>query len=217
MKLYFAILFLAVLGSCCPPFLGDDQAEIAAIGDSILSGGGSACKSMPGDRGGTPLYLSEVLQEQICNQATSGTTIVPDGGYSIPRQYEEVKLRWPTVHIFVLDGGYNDIYYAWQRGELTTEKIDEVSAAMDDLLSDIHSDGFYSVLVNCHRNRDLQVLDDGLDTLSSDYSAYAAYYGFAYYDLRALMQVHPEYYYDSIHLNDWGHETLAAGVASMLH
>lgn len=217
MKLKFTVLFLAVLGGCCPEFLGDDQAEIAAIGDSILSGAGSACENMPGGRGGTPLYLSEILQEQVLNQATGGTTIVPEGDYNIPWQYDQVRLFGPTVHIIVLDGGYNDVYYAWQQGELTTERIAEISAAMADLLSEIHNDGFYSIVLNSHHNKDLQALDEALDTLSDDYLAYAADYGFAYYDLQALMQAHQEYYYDSIHLNDQGHRALAGKVAALLH
>ncbi len=217
MKLNLTLLFLAVLSGCCPEFLGDDQAEIAAIGDSVLSGGGSRCKNMPGGRGGTPLYLSEILQEQVLSQATDGTTIVPEGNYSIPWQYEQVRLLRPTVHTIVLDGGYNDVYYAWQQGELTTEKIAEISAAMADLLSEIHNDGFFSVLINCHHNKDLQALDEALDTLSADYSAYAADCGFAYYDLQGLMKAHREYYYDGIHLNDRGHKTLAGGVAALLH
>lgn len=148
--------------------------------------------------------------------ATDGTTIVPEGDYSIPWQYEQARLLRPTVHIFVLDGGYNDAYYAWQQGELTTEKIAQISAAMADLLSEIHNDGFFSVLINCHRNKELRALDEALDTLSENYSAYAADYGFAYYDLHGLMQAHHEYYYDTIHLNDSGHKALAGEVAALL-
>ena len=216
MKIGLAVLLLAVLSSCCPVFLGDEQAEIATIGDSILSGGGSACKNMPGGRGGMPLYLSELLQEQVFSLALSGTTIIPEGDYHIPWQYDQVRLLRPTVHTIVVDGGYNDLYYAWLDGGITDEEVAAISAAMADLMSEIHSQGYFAVVVACHHNRALQELNDPLDALREDYAAYATGFGFAYYDLQALMQAHPEYYYDAIHLNDWGHRAFAEAVRDIL-
>jgi lysophospholipase L1-like esterase len=216
MKTALTVLLLAVLGGCCPEFLGDEQAEIATIGDSILSGGGSACKNMPGNRGGMPLYLSELLEEQIFSEAVGGTTILPETIYDIPWQYEQVRLLRPSVQIIVVDGGYNDLFYAWQRGELTEEKVAAVSDAMDDLLSEISSEGYFAVAVGCHNNIELQDLDEPLETLRQDYAAYAAGFGFAYYNLHLLMQAHQEYYYDSIHLNDLGHRAFAEAVREIL-
>ena len=216
MRICLAALLIRVLSGCCPVFIGDDRAEIAAIGDSILSGGGSACKNMPGGRGGMPLYLSELLGEQVFSQALAGTTIMPGGYYDIPSQYEQVKLLRPTVRVIVVDGGYNDLYYAWEHGDLADEKTAAVSAAMADLLSAVHSDGYFSVVIGCHDNREIQDLDEPLAALRNDYHAYATGFGFAYYDLQPLMQAHPEYYDDAIHLNDWGHKAFAEAVGAIL-
>ena len=87
---------------------------------------------------------------------------------------------------------------------------------MADLLAQIHTDGYFSVVVGCHDNRVVLDLNESLDALREDYSTYAAGFGFAYYDLQALMQAHPEYYADAIHLNDRGHQAFAAAVAAII-